>query len=538
MYAACPLRYARTVRLPFAQPRTLTTVHACLRCLIDSQVCHGKLRGCRCDEQTLMLENIATIGFFSADFSAVIWGVIIDRIAPPKALAYAAALACTALLIQGSAVLGSSSYPSGTADVFISVSLILMGAAGPGVSSSILVGLLQLPGAPRTPFYESAVSCLVAGVFDLSALVFAIFHALDYLGFSLAASLFSWTGLSATLATALILVGFQLPAEPEPEPPKLTPMEQTALLERQRREQQRSYDYLRSWVRPKKVNGVWTLLFGPRLSSYGSSTDMEAAEALAAQAESMKPVPGTGTQQEKVTDGSAAGDDPSTARRPFLREMRNRTCGQICSRPLVASLLTPQNLLLVASMGVFNLFSTFYLTSHQDDFELIFSADTAAELNQKLDLSFPLVGFFASFVFMFLFAAVPAEAPFIMVFCLNTSWAILYMIPDIVTQHIAAFLFGLVRVLNWASFYHYISSNSFLYKAHLVGRCLGYNGALIAVIGDASAPILAKYLAAGSWPLDKHSRFLAGKVLLLAIQLPIGIALPWVVRKARLKNEE
>ena len=99
-------------------------------------------------------------------------------------------------------------------------------------------------------------------------------------------------------------------------------------------------------------------------------------------------------------------------------------------------------------MGVFNLFSTFYLTSHQDDFELIFSADTAAELNQKLDLSFPLVGFFASFVFMFLFAAVPAKAPFIMVFCLNTSWAILYMIPDIVTQHIAAFLFGLVRVLN------------------------------------------------------------------------------------------
>ena len=332
-------------------------------------------------------------------------------------------------------------------------------------------------------------------------------------------------------------MGFQLPAEPEPEPPKLTPMEQTALLERQRREQQRSYDYLRSWVRPKKVNGVWTLLFGPRLSSYGSSTDMEAAEALAAQAESMKPVPGTGTQQEKVTDGSAAGDDPSTARRPFLREMRNRTCGQICSRPLVASLLTPQNLLLVASMGVFNLFSTFYLTSHQDDFELIFSADTAAELNQKLDLSFPLVGFFASFVFMFLFAAVPAEAPFIMVFCLNTSWAILYMIPDIVTQHIAAFLFGLVRVLNWASFYHYISSNSFLYKAHLVGRCLGYNGALIAVIGDASAPILAKYLAAGSW-LSTSTRFLAGKVLLLAIQLPIGIALPWVVRKARLKNEE
>ena len=92
MYAACPLRHARTARLPSAQSRTLTTVHACLRCLIDSQVCHGKLRGCRCDEQTLMLENIATIGFFSADFSAVIWGVIIDRIAPPKALAYAAAL--------------------------------------------------------------------------------------------------------------------------------------------------------------------------------------------------------------------------------------------------------------------------------------------------------------------------------------------------------------------------------------------------------------------------------------------------------------
>ena len=176
------------------------------------------------------------------------------------------------------------------------------------------------------------MSCLVAGVFDLSALVFAIFHALDYLGFSLAASLFSWTGLSATLATALILVGFQLPAEPEPEPPKLTPMEQTALLERQRREQQRSYDYLRSWVRPKKVNGVWTLLFGPRLSSY-SSTDMEAAEGPSGASREHEAGPGHGHAAGEG-DGRVRGRRrPVHGAAALSARDANRTCGQICSRP-------------------------------------------------------------------------------------------------------------------------------------------------------------------------------------------------------------
>ena len=128
-----------------------------------------------------MLENIATIGFFSADFSAVIWGVIIDRIAPPKALAYAAALACTALLIQGSAVLGSSSYPSGTADVFISARSSSWGPPGPASpapSSSVCCSYLVRRARPlRERGVPPAPEC------STSALVFVIFHALDYLGF-------------------------------------------------------------------------------------------------------------------------------------------------------------------------------------------------------------------------------------------------------------------------------------------------------------------------------------------------------------------
>lgn len=515
--------------------------------------CLSHLRSCKCEGQTLLMQTVTTVGFFSADFCAVIWGVVIDRITPPKSLAFATAIAVAGLLMLAFAVFTSQDIdtaPHPTSDILISVSLILIGAAGPGIGSSTLVGLLQLPGAPRTAFFESAVSCLVAGVFDLSALVFAVFYIFDGIGFGLPYSCTSWAAFGGTVAVLLITVGFALPqtgpsektallSKPiTPDGPSPTPLETMKEIEmKKEKEEEETY----AWVRPTYVNGLISLLFGPRLATttFSSKTDMAAADALAEQAampagrapaEKFTAVP-----MEAVPEDHAAA--PSSPRKPFFRSLRPcYTCGGVLTRPLLASLLTGHNVLLVFSMGIFNLFSTIYLTTHQDNFDLMFGATTSSILSNQLNFAFPIIGFVGSFLAVPFFASVSSETPFVVILILNTAFVACEMVDNLKAQYVAAFMFGLVRMFNWATFYHYISSNPMLYKPHLVGRCLGYNGMMIAIIGDALSPLLMSYTANGTNPPSKAARYQILKIFLLFSQLPINILLPWWVRRQRLRE--
>lgn len=502
-------------------------------CDLVSQ-CHSNLRGCQCDAQTVTLQNLATLGFLAADFSSVIWGVVVDRIAPPAALGWATAISCTALVMLGFAFLGSAEAPSSLSDSFTVVALVLAGAAGPGVSTSILVGLLQLPGAERSSLYESAVSCLVAGVFDLSALTFAIFFALDGVGFSVPASCFSWAGISVACAVVLVTIGFKLPEPPgkQPDAPA-SATEETALLNE-------TYDSRYNWVRPTFVNGFWSLLFGPRLSKFQTKTDLRAADSLSMQA-AMSARPSQNADETK--EAQVSKDAPESTGKPMFELRRSLSCERILEwqptlRPLIAALLTRNNTLLILSMGTINLLSTIYLNSSQDNYTLIFEPETAASLSSNIFIVFPIVAFVSSFAFIHFFDSVQAETPFILLIIVNSMWISLYIAPVIASQYVAASVFGLVRMLNWAAFFHYISSNPLLYKPHLVGRCIGYNLMCVAIIGDALAPLLMQYAAYGSWPPEKSNRYHVIKVGLLSVQVPLSALLAWSVRRTRLAEHD
>ena len=65
-----------------------------------------------------------------------------------------------------------------------------------------------------------------------------------------------------------------------------------------------------------------------------------------------------------------------------------------------------------------------------------------------------------------------------------------------------------------------------MYDPAAVGRTLGYNGLIIALVGDGLTPLLMSYASTAADEAHETANFQRIKFGLLAVLLPITIALP------------
>jgi len=147
----------------------------------------------------------------------------------------------------------------------------------------------------------------------------------------------------------------------------------------------------------------------------------------------------------------------------------------------------------------------------------------SASISRWFDAAFPLVGFFSSVFVACLLMSKKVWLPFLVLASFSTLWISLTLVPDEETQYVAAMLFGPMRTLMWASYYRILGTNPELYDPTSVGRTIGYNGVVVALIGDGLAPVLMHQCVTGS---DQAARYTRVRVMLLIAIIITTFSLP------------
>jgi len=221
---------------------------------------------------------------------------------------------------------------------------------------------------------------------------------------------------------------------------------------------------------------------------------------------------------------------------PAPAPSRQACCGAdgfclVCVKQAWTAVGTWHNLLLVLTMGFLNLACSHYLVAHQQYLTLTYGSETAADISDLFDVAFPILGFCAALGVSPLLTAEAQWLPFAVLCATANLWIVLTLIPTVATQYMAVIIFGPMRTLQWASFYRIVGANAELYDPAAVGRTLGYNGLVIAVIGDALSPVLMGIAQGGTGDADEETRYTIVKVFLLCVLLPISAALPIYLRR-------
>merc|ERR1712070_19868 len=192
-----------------------------------------------------------------------------------------------------------------------------------------------------------------------------------------------------------------------------------------------------------------------------------------------------------------------------------------------ATLCTRTNILLVFFMGTYTLTSSFYVESQIDQFSLMFGDEAATGLSTFFNYAFPIGGFLMAFPASALLERVGAgdqdHIYWGLVWLCAVVFSVLSIIPNFTCQVIAAAVFGPIRCFQWASYFQFLA-NEKRYSPEAIGRALGYNNVLVAVVGD-GMPYLLTYLVEGygTWGGDELNRYSYVKLALLCTLVTSGI---------------
>lgn len=475
-----------------------------------SDVCNQP-RSCRhhsggvpcCPTQLSYVSLFSSIGFFLNDAAAAPWGELVDRAGPRVCLTCAACMGSLGLAFLGAAALvdiESIDTPQLSifmshgflqeADVLASLGLIMVGCAGPGVFAGVYVGLLALSTSvgPAHTLFEASLSTFAAGAEDLSSLVFSLFNIADHHGVPLPASFFTWACICVGLT--LLVLRYAL----RPKPPRAV-----------------------DEARQQGTLSESTTLLVPKPSAPAPAATPAAA-------------PATTSPEIETSTGSpaAAPAPPSEAAALDRRSWVTRVWAAV--QTAKRAVWTTHNIILVSLMSMINLASSHHLVSHGEYLTILFGDATASAISALFDIAFPVLGFCAA---LFMSPILTADHPWVPFICLSilvNTWLALSIIPIIETQYLASVVFGPMRTLQWASFYHIIGTNTMLYEPKAVGRILGYNGLAIAILGAALSPLLMMFAQAPANIADQRWRYLANRVALLCIILPTSAAFPYYLK--------
>ena len=193
-------------------------------------------------------------------------------------------------------------------------------------------------------------------------------------------------------------------------------------------------------------------------------------------------------------------------------------------------------LLLLAFMSVYNLKSSWYITTISDQLRELAAAGafddaTAVAIADTFNVAFPLGAGLCSIGASALLSWYGAREDVYMgvVLALANLHGLAAATPLVSTQYWAALSFGPTRTLQWACYFHLLCRPS-RYPPAYYGRLLGYANLVIALLSDGPPYLLHKYVASASWPSTPSGRYLAVNValqllLLACVALPVQLAL-------------
>jgi len=156
---------------------------------------------------------------------------------------------------------------------------------------------------------------------------------------------------------------------------------------------------------------------------------------------------------------------------------------------LLSQLIRADTLLMYAFMAVYNLKSTFFITTFADQMLQLFPPETHGKTAESLaltfDTAFPVGGLLTSAVASVLLEKLGDREDLYMALVLTITivFGIANLLPFVFTQYVAALLFGPARTIQWACYFHFLGLPS-RYSPQFVGRLLGYGNLVIAAVGD------------------------------------------------------
>ena len=229
---------------------------------------------------------------------------------------------------------------------------------------------------------------------------------------------------------------------------------------------------------------------------------------------------GAGTQPLAAADSDAEdGGGGRTAAPTFLEQFLRR-----------------DTLLMLMFMAVYNLKSSFYITTFADQAKSAFDAETADSLAMTFDLAFPLGGFVTSVFASLLLERLGEREDLYMAIVLVMAllFGFCSLVPHVAAQYAGALLFGPTRTLQWACYFHFLSLPR-RYAPQYVGRLLGYGNLVVAVVGDFPPYLLNTFVSESGAMGSVSGRYFAVHlglqvVLLSCLVLPFYL---WCSRDAK-----
>ena len=166
-------------------------------------------------------------------------------------------------------------------------------------------------------------------------------------------------------------------------------------------------------------------------------------------------------------------------------------------------------LLLLLFMAIYNLKSSFYITTMADQMNELFPpggggegnelggyGDTAERLSLTFDVAFPVGGLLTTPIASALLGAFATREHLYMavVLTLAVCFGMATLLMALPAQYLAALLFGPTRTLQWAAYFHFLTLPS-RYAPEHTGRLLGVGNLVIALVGDVPPSMLNAYVS-------------------------------------------
>ena len=196
------------------------------------------------------------------------------------------------------------------------------------------------------------------------------------------------------------------------------------------------------------------------------------------------------------------------------------------SASIGATLCMPFNVLLIFFVGSYTLASSFYVESQIDQFQIMFGEETATQISTFFNYAFPIGGFFTAFPASKLLDKVGGgdrdHVYWGLVWLCAVVFCFLSIFPNYQCQVTAAAMFGPIRCFQWASYFQFLA-NEKRYAPESIGRALGYNNVLVALLGDGMPYLLSYWVNEDSWGQTLFVRYTYVKFGLLLMVILAGI---------------
>jgi MFS family permease len=179
-------------------------------------------------------------------------------------------------------------------------------------------------------------------------------------------------------------------------------------------------------------------------------------------------------------------------------------------------------LLLVYFMVTSNVKAVFFIVSLSDVTRTYLPEHAAQQIDTTFNVAFPVGGLASAFVAMLLLRATSQRAHLYMGVAvgLAVAFSAASLLENETSQLIAALLFGPCRTLQWACYFHFLTSSG-RYPAENVGRLIGYAGLAIALFSDGTPNLLSAFVRDSSWPDTARGRY---ELVAYALMVPIGLS--------------